>query len=177
VSAKLRRHSVRFLITGASGSGTSTLGSALSDSIGGVHLESDDYFWLPTSPPYQKRRDVSDRLHVLMADLRSSGAPVLSGSIVGWGPEAEDFFDRIVFLYLDVDLRLERLKSRENERFGQVSPELLKWASEYDSVSRQERSLAIHNEWLAQRKCRVLQLVGDMTVEERVSQVLEHAKH
>jgi hypothetical protein len=112
-----------------------------------------------------------------MADLRASSAPVLSGSIVGWGPEAEDFFDRIVFLYLDVDLRLERLKSRENERFGQVSPELLKWASEYDSVSRQERSLAIHQEWLAQRKCRVLQLVGDMTVEERVSRVLEHAKH
>lgn len=166
---------MRLLITGASGSGTSTLGRALSESVGGEHFESDDYFWLPTSPPYQKRRDSGERLHALMADLRASSAPVLSGSIVAWGQDAEDFFDLIVFLYVDVELRLERLTNREFERFGRVSPELLKWASEYDTVSREERSLAVHKGWLANRKCPVLQLVGDMSVEDRVSRVLAHA--
>ena len=110
-----------------------------------------------------------------MAELRASSAQVLSGSIVGWGQDAEDFFDLIVFLYVDVELRLERLMNRELERFGRVSPDLLKWASEYDTVSREERSLAVHKEWLANRKCPVLQLVGDMSVEDRISRVLAHA--
>ena len=168
---------MRLLITGASGSGTSTLGRALVEAIGGVHLESDSYFWLPTCPPYQRQRESCDRLNALMADLRSNNAPVLSGSIVDWGHEAEDFFDLIVFLYVGAAVRLERLKNREVERFGQVSPELLKWASEYDTVPRKERSLAMHKEWLGQRKCRVVHLLGDMSVEERVSRVLEHAQH
>lgn len=166
---------MRLLVTGASGSGTSTLGRALSESIGGSHLESDDYFWLPTSPPYQKRRDSKDRLQVLMSDMRACSTPVLSGSIVGWGREAEDYFELIVFLYLDTAIRLERLRNREVARFGHVSSELLQWASEYDTVARPERSLEMHRAWLAQRKCRVIELTGDMSVEERVSRVLEHA--
>jgi adenylate kinase family enzyme len=166
---------MRLLITGASGAGTSTLGRELAASIGGVHLESDDYFWLPTSPPYQTRRDGVERLCMLMSDLRAYNAPVLAGSIVDWGSDVEDFFDLIVFLYVETDVRLERLRKREVERFGHVDPELLKWASQYDTVSRKERSLAMHKVWLAQRKCRVLKLLGDLTVEERVSRVLQNA--
>ena len=36
-------------IYGASGSGTSTLGRALADALGLVLMDSDDYFWQPTS--------------------------------------------------------------------------------------------------------------------------------
>ncbi len=42
---------LRIHITGASGSGTSTLAAALAVALGGVHLEADDYYWLSTSSP------------------------------------------------------------------------------------------------------------------------------
>jgi hypothetical protein len=66
--------------------------------------------------------------------MRACSTPVLSGSIVGWGREAEGYFAVIVFLYLDTAIRLERLRNREVARFGHVSSELLQWASEYDTV-------------------------------------------
>jgi adenylate kinase family enzyme len=43
-------------ITGASGSGTSTLGQALAESVGCPWLDADDFFWLPTDPPYTDKR-------------------------------------------------------------------------------------------------------------------------
>ena len=167
------RQAVRIHITGASGSGTSTLGRALAASLGGTHLESDDYFWLPTSPPYREKRDKQERLKTLTEDLNSARVPVLAGSIVGWGREVEDGFDVIVFLHIDPIIRLERLEKREIARFGQIDPEFLAWAARYDTGPTDMRSLAMHREWLAQRDCRVIRLVGDMSVEERVARVLE----
>ena len=42
-------------IYGASGSGTSTLGRYLGDKLGYFFMDTDDYFWLPTDPPYTKK--------------------------------------------------------------------------------------------------------------------------
>lgn len=41
---------LRVLITGASGSGTTTLAAALAAQLHAVHLDADDFFWLPTQP-------------------------------------------------------------------------------------------------------------------------------
>jgi uridine kinase len=42
---------MRVLITGAAGSGTSTVAQALSDKMQAVLLEADNFLWLPTVPP------------------------------------------------------------------------------------------------------------------------------
>jgi adenylate kinase family enzyme len=39
-------------ILGASGSGATTLGAALAQRLGFTHLDSDDFFWIKTDPPY-----------------------------------------------------------------------------------------------------------------------------
>ena len=46
-------------ITGASGSGTSTLAAALAQEHAFVHVEADDHYWLPTDPPFSSKRDPS----------------------------------------------------------------------------------------------------------------------
>ncbi len=42
----------RVHIFGASGAGTSTLGRALADRHRLVHLDTDDFYWMPTDPPF-----------------------------------------------------------------------------------------------------------------------------
>ena len=42
-------------IFGASGSGTSTLGRAVAEKTGYAFLDSDDYIWAPTDPPFTSR--------------------------------------------------------------------------------------------------------------------------
>jgi uridine kinase len=162
---------VRIHITGASGSGTTTLGGALAQALGCAHLDTDDYYWLPTKPPFQHKREVAERVALLTRDLQPRDV-VLSGSIGSWGAEVEDAFDLIVFLYLPVEIRLARLRQRELERYGAADPAFLEWASLYDTGPPEGRSLAKHDAWLAARKCPVLRLEGDLSVAQRVARVL-----
>ena len=163
-------------ITGASGSGTTTLGAAVAAELRCQHLDTDDYYWLPTEPPYTVKRTAAERLSLLDAALRSSPNVVLSGSVIEWGREIEDAFDVIVFLYVDTHLRLERLRQREVARFGCVDAEFLEWAAQYDASPGEGRSLAKHRRWLSERKAAVLELAGDMSVHARLKAVLQHAE-
>lgn len=139
---------MRIHITGASGSGTTTLGRALAAHLGFAHLDADDYYWLPTSPPFQEKRAAPDRLAAMLRNLRAAPDTVVSGSMVGWGAELEDAFDLVVFLYLPAPTRIERLRAREMEHLGAADPAFLEWAAQYDDGPPQGRSLAKHNAWL-----------------------------
>jgi adenylate kinase family enzyme len=164
-------------ITGASGSGTTTLGQALAQALSSRHLDADHYYWLPTTPPYQQKRVQADRLALLHADMQSAPGVVVSGSVVGWGQEIEDAFDLIVFLYLPATLRIERLRQREIASYGVVNPEFLAWAAQYDEGPAEGRSLAKHKTWLAQRTCPVLHLERDISVQQRLTQVIDAINH
>lgn len=159
-------------VAGASGSGTSTLAAALAQELACACLDSDDYYWQPTQPPYTTKRDPAERAALLAAALQA-GPAVLAGSVVGWGSSIEDAFDLVVFLYLDADIRLERLRRREIERHGRADPAFLEWASQYDTGPFEGRSLAKHRTWLAGRRCPVLELRGDLSVAQRVRAVLQ----
>ena len=162
---------MRIHITGASGSGTTTLSKAVAAALGLVPLDADDYYWLPTQPPFSRKRPTEQRLALVLADVGKHEGCVLSGSIVGWGKELEDAFDLIVFLYLDSSVRVERLRRRELEQLGSVDPEFLEWAAQYDDGPPVGRSLLKHNAWLAARRCAILRIEGDLAVAERLARV------
>jgi len=162
---------MRIHITGASGSGTSTLAAALATAMGGTPIEADDHYWLPTSPPFTLKRPAAERLAGVLAALQACRHPVLAGSVVGWGAALEDSFDLIIFLYLDAGIRVERLRERETRTLGQADPAFLEWASLYDTDPPVGRSLAKHRAWLTTRRCPVVELQGDRTVDERVAAV------
>jgi adenylate kinase family enzyme len=163
---------MHILITGAAGSGTSTLAAAIADASHATFIETDDYFWLPSDPPYQHKREEAERAAALLQDIRRQPNAVVAGSLIDWGQELEDVFNLIVFLYIPTELRLARLQLREERRFGKADPEFLAWAAQYDAGTAEGRSLERHRLWLNQRKCRVLCLEGDLTTEERLQGVL-----
>jgi uridine kinase len=162
---------VHIHITGASGSGVTTLGVAIAQDLSLRHLDADHYYWLPTSPPFKEKRSPAERFAMLRTDMQSEPGVVLSGSIVGYGAAIEDAFDLIVFLYLPAGLRVERLRRRDLDRYGNVDPAFLAWAAQYDEGPSEGRSLAKHNAWLAQRSCPVLRLESDESVAQRVAHV------
>lgn len=158
-------------ITGASGSGTSTLGKALAGELEGAFLDADDFFWSPSDPPFQVQRPVEERRSLLLAELSRADIAVLSGSVNAWGIEIEDAFDFVVFLYVDTALRLERLRERELQRFGKANPAFLDWAAQYDEGPPEGRSLAKQRAWLSARSCPVLNLEGDLSTQQRLARV------
>ena len=131
----------RILITGASGSGTTTLGRALATRLRCAFYDADDYYWLPTDPPFRCKQDPAIRASRLLQALQNATPTVLAGSILSWGVELEDSFSLIVFLTVPAEIRVVRLREREIQRFGLVDPAFLAWAAQYDAGTLEGRSL------------------------------------
>jgi adenylate kinase family enzyme len=164
---------MRILITGASGSGTTTLGRTLADTLTLPFFDIDDYYWMPTEPPYRQKRTAAARLSMLIGDLdRAENGAVLSGSVVNWGVEIEDSFSLIVFLRVPTKIRVERLHKREAELFGAAKSEFIEWAAQYDEGRLPGRSLPIHERWLSLRRCIVLRIEGEVSVADSVKQIM-----
>lgn len=172
----------RIHITGASGSGVSTLGAALAEALGVVQLDTDDFYWAPTEPPFLEKRPMPERLERLEAALDTAARWVLSGSALGWGEPLVPRFELVVFLYLPPEVRLARLLAREQARYGdRIAPtgdmyaqhlDFMDWCRSYDTATDFSRNLHLHNQWLAALPCPVLRIEGDQSVEESLARVL-----
>jgi len=173
----------RIHIVGASGSGTTSLASAIATRYGHRHLDTDDFFWMPTSPPYREKRPREERLALLRQALLESGPWVLSGSLCGWGDPLIPEFELVVFLAVPTPVRLARLRVREIERYGQhaIAPggelhqhhvEFLDWAGCYDTGGLEMRSRALHEAWLATLPCAVVRLEGDPSLAEQLARIV-----
>lgn len=174
----------RISIIGASGAGTSTLGAALAQRLGCRHIEADEFFHEPTDPPYQRQRSPADRFRLITASLSQSTSWVLSGGVMGWGPHPAFDFSLVVFMRVPDALRLERLRSREVQRFGdrllpggdmvETHVEFMEWAAGYERGNVEGKTLARHEAFLAQTAGPVLRLEGDLTTAEQIERVLRH---
>jgi adenylate kinase family enzyme len=173
----------RIHLVGASGAGTTTLGAALAKRLGCPHFDTDDYFWLPTVPKFEKKRDLPVRQALLGSDLEHHPAWVLSGSLCGWGDVFIPHFDLVVFLAVPDAVRLARLHARELERYGAaaIAPggamreryeAFMAWAASYETGPAIERSRSMHETWLAALPCPVLRLEDTDDVEIRLARVL-----
>ena len=170
-------------IFGASGSGTSTLGRAISERTGFAFLDSDDYIWAPTDPPFTTLRTHAERLPLLQRDLERIENAVLSGSLVGWGDPLIPRFTLAVRLVVPADIRMDRLERREFARFGhrirpggdmyEQSQAFLRWAAAYDDGAPTMRSRAMHDLWQQKLTCTLLTLDGARPVDELVQTVLD----
>src|SRR5215470_12919654 len=172
----------RIHIVGASGSGTTTLGAAIAARHGHCHLDTDDFFWLPTEPPYREQRPAPERLALLRRALGESPSWALSGSLCGWGDPLIPEFELVVFLAVRGPVRLARLVAREVERYGRevIAPggarhdafaAFIDWAARYDAGGLEGRSRTVHEAWLAALPCPVIRLEDELSVAERLARL------
>ncbi|MEP3112461.1 hypothetical protein [Nisaea sp.] len=172
----------RLHVFGASGSGTSTFGRAWADRFGHKHLDTDDFYWVPTEPPFQQKRSAQERIRLLKQAFDEAGNWILTGSMVSWGEPLIDNFQLAVFVYTPFNLRLERLIAREEGRFGAEALEpggahydahmaFIEWAASYDTGGPEIRSLKMHEAWMERLPCPVVRVSGKDTTEAQIDQV------
>lgn len=168
-------------IFGAAGSGTTTLAAELCKRFGYEHLDTDDYFWMPSDPPYTVKRPKEERLALMKKALDRSGKSIISGSLCGWGDELIPYFNFAIRLVTSTGVRIHRLKKRELQNFGSRileggdmyfdHLEFLQWASEYDTGDASMRSVAMHDQWMKQLSCPYVILDGTMSLSRLTEEV------
>lgn len=171
----------RVHITGAACTGTTTLGHAVARALGVVHLDTDDFYWQASDPPYTKKYLAAERF-ARLAEAAGAGAWVISGALDGWGDPLAGRADLIVFLTAPTPLRLARLKARERHRFGariepggdmeDIHAGFLVWAAQYDDAGFTGRTRLSHEAWLADQTAPVLRLDAQEPVDTLTTQVL-----
>jgi len=172
----------RIHIFGASGSGTTTLGMALSKRMDVLFLDADNYYWKRTDPPFREKHYPGERIEMIERDIRDRQGWVLSGSICGWGDPLLDRFTLAIFLRLDPSIRMERILLRERMRYGtRIDPggsmhdavrDFMAWAASYDTAVAPIRSLDLHENWMKRLTCPVLKLNSQAAIESLIEDVI-----
>jgi len=168
-------------ILGAAGSGVSTLGKALSERFGFTQLDTDDFFWMPADPPFTVKREPSERRRLLASAIDRCDRCVVSGTFCGWGDGFMPKIDLCIEVETPTDVRLSRLDRREFERFGaRIRPggdmqeahlEFVDWASRYDNAGLEQRSKALHVDWLSRLTCPVVTVDGTLPTDDLLTQI------
>jgi len=172
----------RIYIFGGSGSGTTSIAKAVCSEIGYKHFDSDNYLWLPTVEPFTTIRSSEEYINLMGKDLANNEQWILSGHIShGLGDVYMPLYELVVFIYVPHDIRMERLKNREYERYGEEillggsryenSKQFLEYASEYETGTGR-RSLQEHEKWLKNIECPVLRIKND-SFEKSVCTLIE----
>lgn len=172
----------RIHIFGASGSGTTSLAREIARKHGHRSLDTDDFYWVPTNPPFREKRPHGQRLALLQQAILGLASWVLSGSLCGWGDPLIQEFDLVVFLVVPTSVRLARLRAREIARYGseaiaaggelhEAHVAFLEWAGSYDTGGLEMRSRALHEAWLAAVPGKVSRLEGDRSIGEQLAKI------
>ena len=166
----------RVHITGASGAGTSTLARALAGRLATQAFDTDDFYWHPTDPPFQRKRPVPERVQLMQDVFLPRADWILSGSLYSWGAPVMERVTHVVFLTLPRGARLARLRARERQRYGRRIRKggdleanyrgFLDWAMSYDDPQTQGRSRAGHEAWLETLPQPVIRLDARAPVED-----------
>ena len=172
---------MRILVIGAAGTGKTTLASEIARQYGLRHLDSDDYYWKKTNPPFQEKRPYDVRTSELWNDFLMDQKVVVSGSMVTWGKQWKHAFDFGVFLQVPQSARMERLHRREEKRYGdqlytderirETSREFLEWAESYDDPNIEGQGINKQVTWLDHVTFPILNIEGDLTVNEYLQRI------
>jgi adenylate kinase family enzyme len=174
----------RLGITGARGCGVTTLGKALAAPLDAVHIDTDDHHWVETDPPYLEKRSISERRRRMAIEQARTGRWIVSGTLDDWADGVADQAELIVFLEAPTELRLERLRQRERDRFGdmllpggalhETHRDFIAWAAQYEQGIRPGRSRPRHERWLERIEIPVLRLDATRPLDALVAEVLRH---
>lgn len=169
------------MIFGGSGSGKTTLGRQTADRLGWPYFDLDDYIWRKdTEQPFTVMYSREEKIRRLMSDLMKDEHFVMAGSMSSFHEAFDPFFDLMVFLDTDVDLRLQRLHQRELEQFGkrilkggdmhEEHQSFLANSARYDRDGSPNRES--HLAWAKSVGCPLLKLNGADPVDENAQKII-----
>lgn len=165
------------LICGLNGAGKSTLGKALARQLHYHFIDNEDLYFPKSDPrcPYATPRSRQEVETLLLEEIATHENFVFTSVKGDYGEAIRRAFSHIVLLTVPRELRLERVKNRSLQRFGERAlpgGELYEQEERFfDFVrSRDENSV---EEWISCMSCPVIRLDGTKPVSENMMRILE----
>ena len=170
------------------GVGDTTLGREVAKRLDRPHFDLDDYIWMWDTPlPFTKIRPREEKIALLTADISRHPHFVMSGSMFSFRKTFEPYFELAVFLTAPAEIRAERIRRRELQRWGarvlpggdmyeaegSIHTDYMACVRSYDEGPEELFSRAQHEKWIGELPCPVLRLDGTEPIEKNAERVIE----
>ncbi len=165
------------LICGLNGAGKSTLGKALAEKLHFYFIDNEDLYFPKTDPLYlyaspRPRHEVE---RILLREIRTHENFVFTSVKGDYGKAVCSYFDYIVWIIAPGEIRLQRVKNRSFQKFGdRMLPggDLHEPEERFFDFVKYRKDDSIE-EWLKSMSCPILRLDGKNPVEDNVKAVME----
>ena len=168
------------LICGLNGSGKSTLGKSLAKSLHYYFRDKEDLYFPRDAQGYKYAfpRTPEQAENLLFRKIKAHKNFVLASVKGDYGKAVYPFFQYAIWMEAPKELRLQRVKKRSYEKFGdRILPggDLYEQEEQFFqfAASREENTV---EEWIQYLTCPVLKIDGTKPVEENVNFILEKLK-
>lgn len=174
--------STGIMIIGPAGSGKTTLGKLVADKLEYPYFDVDDYIWKKdTKKPYTVMYSREEKISRLNNDILPYEHFVMAGSMSSFHYAFDDKFEMMVFLYVEPDIRVERVHNRAVERFGERIREGGDMFDNHmrflESIRHYEKdgspNLNEQRKWMDELNCLKLELDGTDSLEDNANRVVE----
>ena len=150
------------IVFGANGSGKTTLGRELAQILGFKHMDAEDYYFREAKIPYSDSRSKDEVIGLMLADIEKYRSFVISTCIGDLGDVIPKYYKLAVYLSAPLELRLERVKKRAFDRFGN---RVLESGDMYEQELKfrefaASRSLTPIEQWAETLACPVIRIDG-----------------
>lgn len=165
------------IICGLNGTGKSALGKALAEKLHFYFIDNEDLYFPKIDPVYvyaaPRTREEVEKL--LLREIEKHENFVFSSVKGDYGETIYSFFQYAVLINVPKDIRIERVKKRSFQKFGN---RMLFGGDLYEQEERffdlvKSRAEDTVEKWIQSLKCPIIRIDGTKPIEENVNLVIE----
>lgn len=164
------------IICGLNGTGKSTLGKTLAEKLHFYFIDIENLYFPKTNPNYiysspRTREDVAERL---LCEIRTHENFILASVKGDYGEELYSFFQCAILLDVPRNIRLQRVKDRSFQKFGN---RMLSSGDLFEQEEKFFRLVESRNEdtvekWVKSLKCPIMRIDGTKPVDENTDFII-----
>lgn len=163
------------LITGLNGCGKSTVCRLLAEKLNYFSMDVEDYYFIKSDTPYSKFHTLEETQMLMERDIEKHKKFVLATVNCNWGEKINSAFKLAVVLKAPLDIRMERINSREYAKFGD---RVLKGGDLYESQKKFHDKVSARTDEHIEKQmryisCHVLELDAALPLDDIVNKIYE----
>ena len=172
---------IGIIMCGLNGVGKSTLGKALAERLNFYFIDNEDLYFPKTDPNYtyaapRTRKEVEK---LLFREIKAHENFIFTSVKGDYGEIVSSFFQYAVLLDVPKDIRIQRVKNRSFQKFGN---RMLPGGDLYEQEERffdfvQSRAENSVEEWIQSLKCPVIRVDGTKPLEENINFIKEQLQN
>ena len=166
----------RIIICGLNGSGKTTLGSQLAQRINYIHKDAEDYYFNNSGKyKYEQARSKDEVSKEIEKDFNEHENIIFTSCKGNYG-NISSKCDFAIYIRLDKDTRLNRVKERSYKQFGDrvlEGGDLYEKEAEFWNMVYNKDESEVEN-WFNELKCKKIIIDGTKEIEEKIEIIIRN---